>query len=108
MQPSLQIALGILATVAAIASAIAAWKSQVAANEALNFQRKISKHQDSLLILRSTLDALFQLKRILINPSDISDEEFMSLEKIHGLIKKNIDALERGGIDLSEIKSDFF
>lgn len=32
----------------------------------------------------------------------------MSLEKIHGLIKKNIDALERGGIDLSEIKSDFF
>lgn len=71
MQPSLQIALGILATVAAIASAIAAWKSQVAANEALNFQRKISKHQDSLLILRSTLDALFQLKRILINPSDI-------------------------------------
>lgn len=106
MHPALQIALGILATIAAIASAVAAWKSQVAANESLNFQKKLSKHQDSLLLLRSTLDSLWQLKKILKNPHDVSDEEFINLESIHSQIKTNLKLLERAGISFNENNSE--
>lgn len=51
MDPKVQIALAFLATVAAIASAIAAWKAQTAAKESLNFQKRLAKYQDALFLL---------------------------------------------------------
>lgn len=98
MHPALQITLGLLATLAAIASAVAAWKAQTAAHEALNFQKRLSKHQDSLFLLRTTIESLWQLKRVLASPVEVSDEEFGSLEGLHQQIKANIESLNRSGV----------
>ena len=97
MHPALQITLAILATIAAIASAIAAWTSQISAREALNFQKKLSKNQDSLFLIRSTIELLWQLRRILANPLEVSDEEFTGLENTHRQIKANLESLTRSG-----------
>ncbi|AXO62488.1 hypothetical protein DZC76_15445 [Pseudomonas sp. phDV1] len=97
MHPALQITLAALATLAAIASAVAAWKAQTAAREALDFQKRLSKHQDSLFLLRSTIASLWQLKRILGNPIEARDDEFMALESIHRQIKRNLESLTQSG-----------
>ena len=97
MHPALQITLAILATIAAIASAVAAWKAQTAAREALDFQKRLSKHQDSLFLLRSTIANLWQLKRILVNPYEVSDDEFTELESVHRQIKRDLENLTRSG-----------
>jgi len=97
MHPALQITLAVLATVAAIASSVAAWKSQIAAREALDFQKRLSKHQDSLFLLRSTIGSLWQLKRILASPAEASDDEFGALESIHRQIKRNLESLTQSG-----------
>lgn len=97
MHPALQITLAILATVAALASAVAAWKAQTAAREALAFQKRLSKHQDSLFLLRSTIANLWQLKRILASPAEVSDDEFVALESVHNQIKRDLQSLTRSG-----------
>jgi hypothetical protein len=97
MSPALQITLAALATLAAIASAVAAWKAQTAAREALDFQKRLSKHQDSLFLLRSTIASLWQLKRILGNPIEAPDDEFEALESIHRQIKRNLESLTQSG-----------
>ena len=93
MHPAVQIILGVLATIAAIASAISAWKAQTSARESLNFQKRLSKHQDSLFLLRSTIASLWQLKRVLANPLDASDNEFEAIESLHRQIKENLSSL---------------
>lgn len=98
MHPALQITLALLATLAAIASAVAAWKAQTAAGKALDFQKTLSKHQDSLFLLRSTLEILWQLKRIFASPLEVSDEEFGTLESLHRQIKTNLDSLTQSRI----------
>ena len=97
MHPALQIALAILATVAAIASAVAAWKAQTAAREALDFQKRLLRHQDSLFLLRSTIANLWQLKRILATPEEVSDDEFGELGSVHRQIKRDFESLTRSG-----------
>ena len=98
MHPALQITLAILATIAAIASAIAAWKAQVSSRQALDFQKRLAKHQDSLFLLRSTIDRLLQLKRILADPLLASDEEFGELENIHRQIRTNLQSLTQSKV----------
>lgn len=93
MDPALQVTLAVLATVAAIASSVAAWKAQTAAHAALDFQKKLSKHQDSLFLLRSTIASLWQLKRILAKPAEVSDDEFGELESTHRQIRANLESL---------------
>ena len=98
MHPALQITLGVLATIAAIASAIAAWKSQVSSHQALEFQKRLARHQDSIFLIRSTIDRLLQLKRILANPLLASDEEFGEVENIHRQIQKNLESLAQSNV----------
>ncbi|WP_170162272.1 hypothetical protein [Caldimonas tepidiphila] len=98
LHPILQIALGILATVSAIASAIAAFKALTTAREALAFQKRLSRHQEALFLLRVTIAALWRLKRVLGNPLQASDEEFVDMDRVHAEIKSNIDALIQWGV----------
>lgn len=98
MHPGLQITLAILATFAAIASAIAAWRSQVSSRQALDFQKRLAKHQDSLFLLRSTIDRLLQMKRILADPLLASDDEFGELESIHRQIRTNLQSLTQSKV----------
>jgi hypothetical protein len=98
MHPALQIALGVLATISAIASAVAAFKALATAREALSFQKRLSRHQDALFLLRATIAALWRLKRVLDNPLDASDEEFGAMEHVHAEIKSNIQALTQRGV----------
>ncbi|GAB1406959.1 hypothetical protein MASR1M8_08780 [Thermomonas brevis] len=98
MHPALQVTLAVLATLAAIASAVSAWKAQTAAREALNFQKRLSKHQDSLFLLRSTIISLWQLKRVIGNPMDASDDEFGAIESLHRQVKDNLDSLALTGV----------
>lgn len=107
MHPALQITLAVLATLAALGSAIAAWKAQTAAREALAFQKRLSKHQDSLFLLRSTIASLWQLKRILGNPIEARDKEFEALESIHRQIKSNLESLTQSGTLLPRESSLF-
>lgn len=97
MHPALQITLAVLATLAALASAVAAWKAQIASREALDFQKRLSKHQDSLFLLRSTIASLWQLKRILGNPIEARDDEFEAIESIHRQIKGNLESMTQSG-----------
>jgi hypothetical protein len=89
----LQILLGSLATVAAIASAVAAWKSSVLSQSALDFQKKLAKHQNDVFALRLTLTNLNRLKRIIRNPLATSDDEFSVVELIYLEIKNDLDRL---------------
>ncbi|MGY0561689.1 hypothetical protein ACW7G2_13330 [Luteimonas sp. A277] len=98
MDPALQIALAVLATVAAIASSIAAWKAQSAAREALEFQKRLAKYQDALFLLRSTLERLWQLKRVLSNPLAAPDDDFDALESIHREIRSNLQSLSQSDV----------
>ena len=107
MHPALQITLAALATLAAIASAVAAWKAQAAAREALDFQKRLSKYQDSLFLLRSTIASLWQLQRILSNPIEARDDEFKALESIHRQIKRNLESLTQSGTLLPRESSLF-
>lgn len=101
------IAVPILATIAAIASAVAAWKSQTAARQALEFQKKLSRHQDDLLLLRSTKETLFQLRRVLVNPWEASDEDFLAMESTHSLVKRNLESLYQSGALAGELPAFF-
>lgn len=101
------IAVPILATIAAVASAVAAWKSQTAATEALEFQKKLTRHQDDLILLRSTKETLFQLKRVLVNPFEASDEDFLAMESTHSLVKRNLESLYQSGALIGEIPAFF-
>lgn len=101
MDPKVQIALAFLATVAAIASAIAAWKAQTAAKESLNFQKRLAKYQDALFLLRSTLEKLWILKRVLTEPLGVRDEDINSLESMHGEIRSSLDSLVQSEVLLA-------
>lgn len=98
MHPALQISLAILATLAAVSSAVAAWKAQSAARETLDFQKRLSKHQDSLFLLRSTIESLWRLRRILVNPLSSPDDDFDAMEEIHRQIRSNLESLTQSGI----------
>ena len=98
MHPILQIALGVLATVSALASAVAAFMALTTAREALAFQKRLSKHQDSLFLLRATIAILWRLKRILDNPIEASDDEFGAMDRLHAEITSNTDALTQWGV----------
>lgn len=89
----LQILLALLATIAAIASAVAAWKSFVISQNALDFQKKLAKHQDDVFALRLILTNLYRLKRLLGNPLAASDGDFSSVELIYLEIKNDLDRL---------------
>ncbi|BCX53881.1 hypothetical protein FSY45_22550 [Comamonas sp. Z1] len=101
------IAVPILATIAAVASAIAAWKSQIAATQALEFQKKLTRHQDDLILLRSTKETLFQLRRVLVNPWEASDEDFLAMESTHSVVKRNLESLYQSGALIGELPAFF-
>lgn len=102
-----QLVLATLATVAAIASAIAAWQARATAKESLKFQKTISRHQDSLFLLRSTIEYLWQLKRIIDAPLAVDDHEFESLDEIHRRVRLNLESLARSGV-IQSSESTFF
>lgn len=93
MDSTIQIILAIMATVAAVASAAAAWKSQDSAQKSLIFQKKLSRYQDIIFLLNSTLESLWRLKKIIATPYDVSDEEFGSVDSIYNQIKVNLEKL---------------
>lgn len=93
MSPSIQLITGILAAIAAIASAVAAWKAQSIAQRSFDLQQKITMHQADIFLMRSTISALWQLKRILGQPLAVSDEDFGSFDKIHCQIRMNLESL---------------
>ena len=107
MSPTIQFILSIMATVAAISSAIAAWKAHTTASNTLDFQKKLSKHQDSVFLLRSTISSLWQLKRIIEAPLAADDEEFESFDKIHRQIRLNLESLFLDGT-LQRLNPSFF
>jgi len=107
VNPAIQIILAIMATIAAIASAITAWKAQTTASNALEFQKKLSKHQHSLFLLRSTISSLWQLKRILEEPLAADDDEFGSFDNIHHQISQNLESLIQSDV-IKRRSSSFF
>lgn len=80
-----------MAMVAAVASAVAAWKAHATANESFKFNKTILKYQDEIFILRAARADLVQLKRILECDPSLSDEEFSSIEDLKNKIKTNLD-----------------
>lgn len=102
----LQILLASLATIAAIASAVAAWKSSVISQNALDFQKKWAKHQNDVFALRLTLANLNRLKRILSNPLAASDDEVSSIDLIYLEIKNDLSLLTEN-TTLSQGRSAF-
>lgn len=107
MSPTIQFILGIMSTIAAISSANAAWRAHTTASNTLDFQKKLSKHQDSVFLLRSTISSLWQLKRIIEAPLAADDEEFESFDKIHRQIRLNLDSLFLDGT-LQRLNPSFF
>ncbi len=107
MSPYIQVVIGIMATIAAIASAIAAWKAQSIASKSFELQKKISKHQGDIFLLRTTISNLWQLKRILEKPQSASDYEFNSLHNIHRQIRLSLESLVQSHI-AEEAQSSFF
>lgn len=102
-----ELILTVMATIAAIASAITACKAHTTASNALDFQKKLSKHQDSIFLLRSTISSLWQLKRIIEAPLAADDEEFESFDKIHRQIRLNLESLFLDGT-LQRLNPSFF
>lgn len=98
MNEILQLALAFLATIAAIASAVAAWKSYVASQGALAYQKKYTKHQADVFALRLAHTNLSRLKRILRNPLAASDEDFSSVDLIYLEIKNDLERLSENNI----------
>lgn len=108
MSPCIQIVIGIMAAIAAIASAIAAWKAQSIASKSFDLQKKISKHQEGIFLLRTTISSLWQLKRILGQPPlAASDDEFSSFHNIHRQIRLNLESLVQSRT-IEETQSSFF
>lgn len=103
-----QIFLAFLATFSAIASAVAAWKSQSSAKRTLDFQKRISQNQNTIFLLHSTLENLWRLKRIIIFPYEVSDEEYQSIDRIYDQIKINLDQLTSFGFLIPDDHSNFF
>lgn len=93
MNEIMQIILAVMAAVAAIASAVAAWKSQESAKKSLIFQKKLAKRQDIIFLINFTLENLWRLKKILVTPDEVSDEEFDSVNSIYNQIKVNLEKL---------------
>lgn len=93
----LQVLPNILAAIAAIASAIAAWQSSVTSNRQLAFQKNLAKDQDSLFQIRLTLTSLRKLKRLTGNPLAANDTDFMSIERMYLDIKKDLEELSQRG-----------
>lgn len=102
-----ELILTVMATIAAIASAITACKAHTTASNALDFQKKLSKHQDSIFLLRSTISSLWQLKRIVEAPLAADDNEFESFDKIHRQIRRNLESLALEGA-VQRLNSGFF
>jgi hypothetical protein len=96
-----------MAAIAAIASAIAAWKAQSIASKSFDLQKKISKHQEGIFLLRTTISSLWQLKRILGQPLAASDDEFSSFHNIHRQIRLNLESLVQSRT-IEETQSSFF
>lgn len=107
MSICVQILLGIMATVAAIASAIAAWKSRSIAKSALDFQKALARHQQDIFLMRDTISKLWQLKRLIENPLASDDDEFNRLHSIHVQIRQNISSLTESGV-IESRESRFF
>ena len=96
-----------VATIAAIASALAAWMSYRTSVQSLRFQKNIAKNQIHLQKLNSATTRLNSLKDILNNIFGSSDEKFISIDPLYLEIKSDLQALEKSGI-LKEKPSKFF
>jgi hypothetical protein len=107
VDPTIQVILAIMATVAAIASAITAWKAQVTANSALNFQKLLSKHQEDLFLLRSTISRLWRLKTVLEDPLAADDAELSTFDSIRHQIRNDLEILGRSGVIKRQYSSFF-
>ncbi len=107
VNPNIQVILAVMAVVAAIASAIAAWASQATARSSLNFQKRLSRHQEDLFLLRSTILSLWQLKTVLEDPLGADDDEFSAFHEVHRQITRNIESLARTGV-MPRRESSFF
>ena len=103
----LEITLIVMATTAAIASAIAAWRSYLTSESALSFQKKFSRNQSAIARLHSIITKLRCLKSILVNPLAASDEKFQSMESLHLEIKSALEGLSEEGI-VKPRESEFF
>ena len=95
------------AAVAAVASAIAAWKSYQTGENTLKFQKQFSRNQRNIVRIQAVITKLRCLKTILLNSYESTDEEFQSLEALHGEIKSELEELVDTGV-LSPRKSKFF
>lgn len=102
-----QILLGLLATIAAIASAVAAWKASVTSQRQFAFHKKWTGSEDDLFLMRLTLKNLRRLKRIADNPLAVHDEDFLAIERIYSDIKTDLEHLFDKGA-LAPRESTFF
>lgn len=102
MSPLIQLTIAILATVAAIASAVAAWKAQAIAFRSFDLQKKITKHQQDIFLIRSTISSLWQLKRTLSQPLAASDNDVAALDNTLRQIRLNLESLSQSGTTKEE------
>lgn len=96
-----------LSALSAFAAAVAAWGSHKSARDTLAFQKRLAKHQDSLFLLRSTIESLWQHKRIFSDPLAAPDLDFANLVDAHSLIKRKMRDLVESGVLLPR-DSGFF
>lgn len=87
-----------MATIAAIASSIAAWKSYRTGENALQFQKQFAKNQRNIGRIQAIIINLRRLRSILTNPLGTSDDEFNSLESLHLEIKSELEDLVEAGV----------
>lgn len=95
-----------MATVAAVASAFAVWKSSRTGENALKFQKQFSKNQRNTARIQAIITKLRSLKSILLNPLDTPDEKFQLLETLHSEIRSELKGLIEEGV-LPPHKSEF-
>jgi hypothetical protein len=100
------IAIG-MAAIAAVASAVAAWKSSRTGENALKFQKQFFRNQRNIARIQAIITKLRCLKTILLNPLESSDEKFRSLAALHGEIRSELADLVEEGV-LPTRKSEFF
>ena len=96
-----------LAAVSSLAAAIAACMSYRTSKQSLCFQKNLARSQNYFQKLASTLTKMESLKILLDNLSEISDEQFKSIEPLYLDIKSDLQYLSES-IILKGKPSSFF
>lgn len=92
-----------ISVIASVDTAVAACKTQNYERESLSRQKRSSKNQDSLPLMKSTVASLDKAMKILAYPLKSSDDDFNGYDALIAEIESNLEKLGEMGVVLSDV-----